>query len=55
MKLNEDKFHLLISNHDEDVSAIIGNVLIKGKTSVNLLGITIDNKLNFEEYVSKLC
>ena len=55
MKLNEDKCHLLISNHDEDVSAIMGKELIKGKTSVNLLGITIENKLDFEEHVSKLC
>ena len=55
MKLNDDKCHLLISNLDEEVSAIIGKELIKGKTSVKLLGITIDNKLNFEEHVSKLC
>ena len=39
MKLNKDKCHHLISNHDEDVSAIIGNKLIKGKTSLKLLGI----------------
>ena len=55
MKLNEDKCHLLITKHDEDVFASIGNEIINGSTSVKLLGITIDNKLNFEEHVSNRC
>ena len=47
MKLNEDKCHLLISNHDEDVSAITGDKLSKGKTSKTISSIL--------KSISKLC
>ena len=45
MKLSEDKCHLLVSYQEEDVYATIESV--KGSTSVKLLGVIIDNKLNF--------
>ena len=54
-KVNDDKYHLLVRNHDEDISLMIGKELIKGSKSVKLLGITIDNKLNFNEHVTKVC
>ena len=55
MKSNEDKCHLLVINHQEDVHVKLGNEKIEGSSSVDLLGIKIDNNLNFNEHVSKLC
>ena len=54
-KVNDDKCHLLATNHDQHISLMIGKELIKGSKSVKLLGITIDNKLNFNEHVTKVC
>ena len=54
MKPNEDKCHLLVINQ-ENVSVNIGNENITCSSSVDLLGIKIDDKLNFNEHVSKLC
>ena len=53
--LNNDKCNLLITNHDEDVSLKLGNEIITGKEWVKLLGIKIDNKLDFSEDVSSIC
>ena len=49
-KMNRDKCHLLITNPEDDVSAKIEGVIIKCKKSVELLGINIDNKLDFDEH-----
>ena len=54
MKSNEDKCRLLVINHQEDVHVNLGNENIEGSSSVDLLGIKIDNNLNFNEHVSKL-
>ena len=54
-KSNEDKCHLLVINHQEDVHVKLGNENIEGSLSVDLLGIKIDSNLNFNEHVSKLC
>ena len=54
MKSNTDKCHLLIvNNQDKDIK--IGEDVITSETSVKLLGVTIDNKLNFNEHVEKIC
>ena len=53
--MNAKKSHLLITKHLDDVSIKVGNEIIKGKSHVKLLGITIDNKLDFTEHVSNLC
>ena len=55
MKSNEDKCHLVVANHQEEVSVKLGNENIAGSTYVDLLGVKIDNNLNFNEHVSKLC
>ena len=54
-KVNGDKCYLLVTNHAQDISLMIGKELIKGSKSVTLLGMTIDNKLNFNEHVAKVC
>ena len=54
MKPNDDKCHLLIAN-EVDKYVMVGNEKIKGSSTVELLGVKIDNKLNFSEHVSKLC
>ena len=53
--MNPDKCKLLISKRDKDLSLILDNEVIECSNSVKLLGVTIDNGLNFKEHVSKLC
>ena len=54
MKYNTVKFHLIIVNNQyNDIK--IGNDIITSKTSVKLSGVTIDNKLNFNERVDNIC
>ena len=54
MKSNNDKCHLLITSSD-DVSVKIGQETLINEKQVQLLGITIDHKLNFSGHVSKVC
>ena len=54
-KMNADKCKLLITNHEEDISAIIVGQSIICSKSVKLLGINIDNKLDFNIHVSNIC
>ena len=54
VKVNPDKFHLLLSNkkiHQVDIC----NEKLSSTYSEKLLGIKIDNKLTFEEDVEELC
>ena len=55
LQMNPDKCKLLITNHDKGTSIIIDNEVIECSKSVKLLGITISNKLDFREHVTKLC
>ena len=54
MKSNDDKCHLFVPNHT-DVSVKLNNQTLKGEDSIDLLGIHIDSKLNFNEHVTNLC
>ena len=54
MKGNSDKCHLIISM-DEPIEIRVGVSLIKNSTCENLLGIKIDNKLNFDSHAKGLC
>ena len=53
--MNLDKCKLIITNHKENVSLEIDQNIIPAEKSVKLLGVIIDNGLNFDEHVSKLC
>ena len=61
MIVNTDIFQALIlqnsrnSKNSEPVKFEIESAKIETKNTVKLLGITIDNKLNFEEHISGLC
>ena len=39
----------------EDLTICFNDVEIKPKNSVKLLGVTLDNKLNFEKHISSIC
>ena len=54
-KANPDKSHLLLNSMDTSLSAVIDDHVINNKNLVNLLGISIDNELKFNEHVFKLC
>ena len=54
MKSNNNKCHLLIINNDSSIIKIGEDEIICSK-SVKLLGITIDNKVKFNEHVTKVC
>ena len=54
-QMNANKCHLLISKHSKDICINVQNEIIECSNSVKLLGITIDNKLNFDEHLNKLC
>ena len=54
MKVNSDKSHLLMSGNKKAI-ANIDNNCIKFENVHELLGITIDSKLTFENVINKIC
>ena len=54
MKSNDDKCHLIVVNNDNAVLKL-GNENLAACKSVELLGVKIDNNLDFKEHVTKLC
>ena len=54
-KANPDKFHLLLSDKDENHSMQVRKYEIRHSSHKKLVGVTIDNKLTFGEHVSDLC
>ena len=53
LKANTGKSHLLLTSRDE-ASIKIDDTDVKSISSKKLLGVIIDNKLTFNEHVSKL-
>ena len=51
---NADKCHLIISLKSP-VEIAVSNIRVISKEKVKLLGIHIDNRLNFDYHISKLC
>ena len=54
MKANPDQCHLLTSSSDK-VSTCVDNYNIKSSKCEKLLGIKIDNKLNFSNHIDETC
>ena len=55
IKFNErrsDKFQFIILGNTSLYVLQIGGITIKSVSSVTLLGITIDSKLNFKEHIN---
>ena len=55
LKANPDKFHLLLSDTNEEFSIKIDNFVLKNSKCQKLLGITLDNKLTFTDHVKSMC
>ena len=56
MKLNEDKFHLIIfAANKERVNMYVGEAQIEESDDEQLLGITLDKKLSFKKHIQMLC
>ena len=54
MKANPDKFPFIILGNTDSHTSQIGDITIKSVSSVTLLGITIDSKLNFKEHINNI-
>ena len=55
LKANPDKFHLLLSETDQNLSVKVEKFELSNTLSEKLLGVTIDNKLTFKPHVTNLC
>ena len=59
LKANPEKFQsMLISSHSFDADGLmipVGNTIIPSMERMKVLGITIDDKLNFSEHISNVC
>ena len=59
MVVNPDKFQVILLDKrgpdNTNVELKIGNEKIKSTSSVELLGVHIDDKLNFNRHINKLC
>ena len=55
LKANPDKFHLSLSNTDQNFSVNVDQYGISNSNYEKLLGVTIDNKLKFDKHVLGRC
>ena len=54
MKANPDKFHFIILGNKGPHTLQIGDIITKSVSSVTLLDITLDSKLNFKEHINDI-
>ena len=56
MVLNADKYHFMrLSKDMENDTFIFNSFIFNNSNEEKILGITIDNKLNFKSYIKILC
>ena len=55
IKINPEKSHLILSNPNTEISALINEKHISNENNVKLLGVIIDNRLTYTKHVSNLC
>ena len=58
MKMNPEKCHVIVLGNTkiyDDFTVQVGNASIVPESEVTLLGITLDNKLDFTSHISKIC
>ena len=59
MIVNSDKFQVVLldkrRSDNTNIEVEIGNEKISSTSSVKLLGIHLDDKLNFNEHINKIC
>ena len=55
LMVKADKSHLLVTKCHENISIAVDREIIEASEKVKLLGVTIDNKLDFNEHVSNIC
>ena len=59
MIVNPDKFQVIFldkrRSDNTNIEVEIGNEKISSTSSVKLLGVHIDDKLNFNEHINKIC
>ena len=55
MKPNPEKWHLLLSDIDNNHSIKVGQQLIHNSNTEKILGVTFDNKLSFKCHINKIC
>ena len=55
LKPNPQKWHLLLSERGNELSVKIGEQLILNSEDEKVLGIFLDNRLNFKCHINKLC
>ena len=54
MKANPDKFYFIILGNKGSHTLQIGDIITKSVSSVTLLDITLDSKLNFKEHINDI-
>ena len=55
LKPNPNKWHLLLSEVDKDLSIEVSSEHLTNSSCEKILGVDFDNKLNFDTHITKLC